>query len=127
MAVVDRRRHQLRRFAAGVAEHDALVASAFVLLTRHIDALGDVGRLRMQQNFHVGGLPMEAVLFVADVTDGVARGLLDPLLGDAVGPTRLTGDDHAVGRRKRFASSADDPRVKASGRPLSVEQIDDLV
>ena len=32
VGVVDRRRHQLRRLAAGVAEHDALVARALVLV-----------------------------------------------------------------------------------------------
>ena len=30
--VIDRRRHQLRRFAAGIAEHDALVARALFLV-----------------------------------------------------------------------------------------------
>ena len=46
VAVVDRRRHQLGRVLAGVAEHDALVAGAFILVAAAVDALGDVGRLR---------------------------------------------------------------------------------
>ena len=45
--VVDRRRHQVRRLAAGVAEHDALVAGTLValLVGGIVDALGDIGRL----------------------------------------------------------------------------------
>ena len=46
--VVDRRRHQRLGLAAGVAEHDALVARALVLVALGVDALGDVGRLRVQ-------------------------------------------------------------------------------
>ena len=34
MGVIDRRRHELRRLAAGIAEHDALVAGALVLVAR---------------------------------------------------------------------------------------------
>ena len=48
VGVVDRRRHQLGRLVAGVAEHDALVAGALVLVAGGIDALGDVGRLAVQ-------------------------------------------------------------------------------
>ena len=73
--VVDRRRHQLRRLAAGIAEHDALVAGALVLVAGRVDALRDVGRLRVQQHLDLGGLPVEAVLLVADVLDRGARAL----------------------------------------------------
>ena len=48
--VVDRRRHQFRRLAAGIAEHDALVAGALVLVAAGIDALGDVGRLGVEKD-----------------------------------------------------------------------------
>ena len=74
MRVIDRRRHQLGRLAAGVAEHDALVAGALVLVAGGVDALGDVGGLRVQQHFDLGVAPMEAVLLVADVLDRRARG-----------------------------------------------------
>ena len=83
--VVDRRRHQLRRFAAGVAEHDALVAGALFLVVAGlvgVDALGDVGGLRMQQHLDLGLVPVEAVLLVADVLDRHARDMGDPVLGD---------------------------------------------
>ena len=47
MRIVDRRRHEVRRLVAGIAEHDALVARAFfaLLVGRVINALRDVGRL----------------------------------------------------------------------------------
>ena len=48
MAVVERRRHQVRGLVAGEAEHDALVAGAFVLVLAGIDALRDVRRLGVQ-------------------------------------------------------------------------------
>jgi hypothetical protein len=67
--VVDRRRHQVRRLAAGIAEHDALVAGAFVPACRQRcrRPVRYVGRLRMQQHVDLGRLPVEAVLLVADV------------------------------------------------------------
>src|SRR3546814_17819230 len=45
VGIVDRRRHQGLCFAAGKAEHDALVARALVLVAGGIDAEGDVARL----------------------------------------------------------------------------------
>ena len=66
---MDRRRHQLRRFGAGIAEHDALVAGALVLVAGGVDALGDVHRLRMEQDVDLRRLPVESLLLVADVLD----------------------------------------------------------
>ena len=79
MAVVDRRRHQVGRLAAGIAEHDALVAGAFLALPVGgiVDALGDVGRLGVQQHVDLGRLPVEAVLLVADGADRLARDRLE--------------------------------------------------
>jgi dihydroxyacetone kinase len=48
VAVIERRRHQVGRFVGGIAEHDALVARAFVLVAARIDALRDVRRLAVQ-------------------------------------------------------------------------------
>ena len=73
VAVEQRRRHQRRGLAAGIAEHDALVARAFILVAASIDALGDMGRLGVQQHFDLGVLPVKAFLLVADVLDGGAR------------------------------------------------------
>lgn len=77
--IIDRRRHQVRRFLASVTEHDALVASALVtlLVGGIIHALRDIGRLRMQQNVDLGGLPVETILFVADVADRLSGGGLE--------------------------------------------------
>ncbi len=77
--VVDRRRHQVRRLAAGIAEHDALVAGALFALRVGgvVDALGDVGRLAVQQHVDLGGLPVEAALLVADGADRLAGGRLE--------------------------------------------------
>ena len=48
VAVIERRRHQVGGLVAGEAEHDALVAGAFVLVARGVDALGDVRGLAVQ-------------------------------------------------------------------------------
>ena len=70
MAVVDRCRHQCIGLTAGVAEHDALVASALILVVTGVDALSDMSGLRVQQDFHLGILPVKAVLLVSDILDG---------------------------------------------------------
>ena len=73
MAVIERRRHQVGRLVAGEAEHDALVARAFVLVAAGIDALRDMGGLAVQVVFEGQRLPVEAFLLVADVLDDVSR------------------------------------------------------
>ena len=110
-----------------MAEHDALVAGALVLVAAAIDALSDVGRLRMQQNLDVGLFPMKAVLLVADVLDGHARDVADPILGDRPGSAGLAGDHHLVGRRHGLARHAQLPGIDAGLRPLAEEQIDHLI
>ena len=66
--------------AAGEAEHQALVARAFLLaevaaLVLGVDAHGDVGRLAVQQHLDVGAVEREAVLVVADVAHHIAGDL----------------------------------------------------
>jgi hypothetical protein len=77
--VVDRRGHQLGRFVAGVAEHQALVAGAGVevVVGRMVHALGDVVGLLVVADHHRAALVVDAVLgvVVADALDGVARDL----------------------------------------------------
>ncbi|MGY4596833.1 hypothetical protein ACVWXL_004579 [Bradyrhizobium sp. GM22.5] len=130
MGVEDRRRHQIGRLVGGVAEHDALVASAlffdFARLQR-IDALRDVGRLRMQQDLDVRLLPVETFLLVADVLDRGAHDTFDLLVGDGCGTAGLTGDHDLVGGRERFAGGTNLPGIDAGFRSFAVEQIDDLV
>ena len=130
VGVEDRRRHQVRRLVGGVAEHDALVARAlFLLLARlhRVDALRDVGRLRMQQDFDIGLLPVEALLLVADVLDRLAHHAFDLLVGDRSRAAGLAGDHHLVGGGERFAGRADLPGIDACLWAFPVEQIDDLV
>ena len=128
--VEQRRRHQFRGFVGGVTEHDALVARALFLVgagLQRVDALRDVGRLRMQQDLDVAGLPVEAFLLVADVLDRSAHGGFDVIIGDGLRPARLARDHHLVGGGERFARSADRPRIDPGLGTFAEKQIDDLV
>jgi hypothetical protein len=146
--IIDRRRHQLCGFLAGVTEHDALVASTFValLVGSVVNALGDIGRLRMQQHIDLGGLPVEASLLVTDFTDGLAGGSLElrridnrmssgilqdvavlVLLQQRVRHPHFTSDDHAVGGRQRFASDSDTPRVNAGFGGFAIHKINNFI
>ena len=73
VAVMERRRHQGRGLAAGITEHDALIARAFILVAAGVHALGDVRRLGMQQDFDLGLFPVKTILLVADILDRGAR------------------------------------------------------
>ncbi len=127
VGVIDRRRHQGRRFAGGITEHDALVACTFLAVAAGIDALRDVGGLGMQQDLDDRFLPVEAVLFVANVTDRGAGNLGDVLIRDRAGPARFARDDDMVRRRQRFAGGANVPRIDPRLRPLPIEEVDDLI
>ena len=81
----------------------------------------------MQQNVDVGLLPVEAFLLVADVADGHARDVRDPILGHRLGPARLARDDHLVGRRQRLAGGPDRPRIDAGLGAFAIEEVDDLI
>ena len=106
MGVVDRRRHQRVGLAAGVAEHHALVAGALVLVAGGIDALGDVGRLRMQVAGDLRLVPAEAVLVVADVMDRHAGEMRQQVGRDRRGPAGFAGEHDAVGGDQRLAGDA---------------------
>jgi hypothetical protein len=107
MGILDRRRHQVGRLVHGVAEHDALVARAFVLVVGGVHALGDMGGLLVQEVQHVAGVPVELVLLVADVLDAVARDLGDTahvvLELVLIAQTDLSPDDDHAGRGEGFA------------------------
>ena len=124
--VIERRRHVFRRLAAGVAEHDALVAGALVLVAGGVDALGDVGGLRVQQHFDIGVAPVETLLLVADVLDRLANGRIDLVTRD-FRPADLAGDDDAIGRRQGLAGDADLIGIDARLRPFAEEEIDDFI
>jgi hypothetical protein len=106
VAVMDRSRHQAIRLTAGVTEHDALVAGAFVLVVLGIDALGDMRRLRMQQHFDFGVLPMKAFLLIADIADRLTGGVHDDLGRNVLGAARFAGNDDTICRRQGFARHA---------------------
>ena len=96
MGVIQRRRHEFRRFTAGVAEHDALVARAFILIAAGVYALRDVRGLRVQQHLDLGVAPVKAVLLVADVLDRVADRRLHLFVRN-VRPANLAGNYDPVG------------------------------
>ena len=77
MRIIKGRWHEFRRFAAGVAEHDALVACPFILIAASVYALRNVRRLRVQQHLDLGVAPMKAVLLVTDILDRVTGRRLD--------------------------------------------------
>ena len=125
--IENRRRHQFRRLAAGIAEHDALIARAFILVAARIHALGNVRRLRVQQNFDVGSFPVETILLIADVADGSPGHILDHGKGDLLRPAGFARDHHAVGGGQRFACHAQIFRLEAVLRTFAEEEIHHLV
>jgi hypothetical protein len=106
MRVVNRRRHQLRRLGAGIAEHDALVAGALVLVAGGIDALRDIGRLLVNVAGDLRHVPVEAFLLVADILDRLARHLDQPVATDIAGSAHLAGEDDAIRRRQGLDAAA---------------------
>ena len=95
------RRHHFRGLVGGIAEHDALVAGAFLLVgALALDAHGDFRRLAVDMVFHRHVLPVEAVLLIADAPDHVAGDLVHLVEGDlgAIGGAHLAGQHHAIGR-----------------------------
>ena len=106
MRIKDRRRHQFGRLVAGIAEHHALVAGTFILITGSIDALRDIARLRVDEALDLCPLPVKPFLLVADVADRVPRHVDQHLAGDRGGAARLAGQDDAVCRRHRLDAAA---------------------
>ena len=106
MRVVDGGRHQRRRLAACVPEHQALVARPLVLVPGRIDALGDVTGLLVEVDLDGRAFPVESVLLVADVADHLARAVLDVLAADRLGTSHLSGDHDEVRRAQGLAPDA---------------------
>ena len=102
---MDRQRHQLRGFVAGVAEHQALVARALVQVQSlaFIHALGDVLGLLAIGDDHGAGVRVEtdSRIVVADALDGLARdfAVVDPRAGgDFAGEHHQIVLDQSLGR-----------------------------
>ena len=106
VGIVDGGWHQFRRFADGIAEHDPLIARAFVLVVLRVDALRDMRRLAVQQVGDFAGRVVELVLLIADVLDAGARNAVDAfkvfIQLFCRGQADLTADDDPVGRGKGF-------------------------
>ena len=104
MGIVNGRRHELGRLVHGIAEHDALVARALVLVLARIDALGNVGRLTVEKVRHLAGRVVELVLFIADIPDALPRDVGDAPheIVEFLGCRQadFSADDHTVGRRE---------------------------
>jgi len=121
---VDRKGHVLGCLAAGETEHQPLVAS-----TLTIDAHGDVLALAVNGADHAAALSVEAHarVGVADLPQGLAHGVLDPLqrLDRLAGVNGdLAGDDHKARRAKRFAGHTG---VGVRGEQAVEHRIGDLV
>ena len=124
MRIEQRRWHQRVGFQAGVAEHDALVAGTFVLVTGAIDALRDVGGLRVQMHGHIGMLPMKTFLLIADVADGHTGQMRQQFGRDRAGAAGFTGQDDAVGGDQRFTGDA---RIGVGGQERVQHRVADPV
>jgi hypothetical protein len=130
VGIEDRRRHQIRGLVAGKAEHDALVAGALFLVgagLMRVDALRDVGGLRMQQDFDVAGAPVETFLLVANVLDRLPHHAFDLFVGDRFRAAGFARDHHLVCGGERLAGGADRPGIDPRLRAFAVKQIDNLV
>ena len=105
MGILDRRRHQLGRFRAGIAEHDPLIPGPVP-----VNALGDMGGLGVQQVLHLQGIPVELVLFIPDVPHAAAHDIFDAgqLFGKLclVAEADFTAHDDGIGCGEGFAGDA---------------------
>jgi len=104
VCVIDGRGHQLGRFVAGIAEHQALVASAGVqlVIAGLVHALGDVLALLVVGDEYRATLVVDAVfgVVVADALDGVACDLDVVHIrtgGDFTGQYHQTGVGQCLG------------------------------
>ena len=112
MRILNGRRHQFGRLAAGIAKHDALVAGAVL-----VHPLGDMGRLLVQIVLHFQRVPVKLVLLVTNVLHAAADNVLNPLhhglQGFLVRKPDFAAHNHASGGGKGFAG---DPRVGLFGQ-----------
>ena len=105
MSKRNRKRHQLGRLGARVAEHHALITRADLVGIAAVDALSDVGRLTIERHHHAAGIAIEALegVVVADVAHGAAHEVGDI---DTRVCRNLAGDDDDAGRDQRLTGDA---------------------
>ena len=106
MGIVDRRRHVFRRFPAGIAEHDPLVACPFILVAAGVNAQRDIRRLLVHQDDDIRVVPVESVLRIADVAHGITCRLLDQFRCDLRRAAHFARNDDLVGRAQRLHGNA---------------------
>ena len=75
--IMDRRRHQHICLAAGIAEHESLVAGALILVVAAVDAHRDVGGLFVKIVLEFEMRMMEFILLVADIGHRAAHSALN--------------------------------------------------
>ena len=126
MRIIDRSRHKLRRFAAGITKHNALVARALVLIACRINTLCNINRLRMKQNFNISAFPMEAVLLIANVADRLTSQVNDRVFRED-GTAHFACNHNAIGRRQRLASHTNVIRVDAGFCAFTEKQVDHFI
>ena len=119
----ERRGHVLAGFVAGIAEHDALIACALLLLGCAADASVDVGRLLVDGRQHAARVAVETVvaLRVADAVDHAAHYALHVHIGIRA---HFARHDHEARRAERLAR---DLGVAVAAQEFVEDRIRDLI
>ena len=112
MGILDRGGHQRLGLAAGIAEHDALIAGTVAVHT-----LGDMRRLLVQEVLDLQLFPVKLLLLITDILDAVAHDTVDAahelLKLVLVRQPDFAANDHAVGGGEGLAG---DPRQRLFGQ-----------
>ena len=125
----NRRRHELVCLVARIAEHDALVASAFVGIGAgaFVHAGSNVLGLAVQPVVELQILPVEAALLIPDILDGIANDVFDHFVRDRVGAAHLAEQGDLVGRCSGFAGNANARGIIARLQRFPEIEVDDFV
>ncbi len=120
MRIIDGSGHQNVGLAARVSEHDPLIARALVLVPESIHPLRDIRRLGMNVRDDFRVFPVETMLFVADLANGLSGDLPKPVVVQRVRTPHLAGQGDEIGGTHGFAR---DPGL----RILRQERIHDRI
>src|SRR5579872_56863 len=123
--VLDGRGHELGRLIRGIAEHEALVAGALLLVqpVSFVHTLGDVGALALDGREHRarGRIESHRRVDVTDVPDRLPNHLREVDLG---GRRDLARNDHHSGLGERLAS---DPGPRVLRQDGVEDRVGDLI